>query len=434
MSDQQRVTVPYFRPLGADHGIFSEAEERRMAAEASRVASEEEAAYLKALGGPRHPKSELPPLKAPVLSADFGQRLEQLDDKITSKGVGIDSDKLLELGKERFTRLLELDRKIPRHALGAGIDATRFDSVQSALHAFEAASVPRRTTNEQLEGAGKEREAIRQITGWPVLWKAAHERQEVIADFYSFHDLFESLTFGQSMLEKVSRDGRLRGPLFRGGKQPDYFHDWLSVLVGPLTSVTLVRPLWSLIFWLAEEKTPAPSLIDLAKDFFSVRAPSLAQIKLAQTVIDGFLLGYRDWPLWEFVGTATRTVQDEGRLASWRKALAARHPRIAGFHSEHRAFFYRDVSIGDVRYTHREFDHARYRAFIDRTAQELLDQASALLALGIDETFPGAVVARFQGSVLMQGEHKPMDKRASIGKQLAAAFPAFQLELEESQP
>jgi len=434
MSDQQRVTVPYFRPLGADHGIFSEAEEKRMAAEASRVASEEEQTYLRALGGPRVRKSELPALKAPSLPQDFEAQVAALDDKITSKGVAIDTDKLLELGKERFTRLLELDRKIPRHSLGAGIDATRFSSVQNALHAFEAASVPRRTTNEQLEGAGKQREAIRQITGWPDLWKATHERQEVIADFYSFHDLFGSLTFGQSMLEKLSRDGRLRGPLFRGGKQPDYFHDWLVGFVGPLTSVTLARPLWSLMAWLANEKAPPPSLINLAKDFFGVRAPSLAQIKLAQAVVDGFLLGYREWPMWEFVGRATRTVQDEGRLASWRKALTARHPRIAGFHSEHRAFFYRDVSIGDVRHAHREFDHARYRAFIDRTAQKLLDQASALLALGIDETFSGALVARFQGSVLMQGKHKPMDKLASIGKQLAAAFPAFQLELEESQP
>jgi hypothetical protein len=432
MSDQ-RVTVPYFRPLGTDLGIISPEEERRMAVEASRVASEEEAAYLKALGGPRHRKSELPALKAPRLPQGFEAQVAALDDKITSKGVAIDSYKLLELGKERFTRLLELDRKIPRHALGAGIDLTRFESVQNALHAFEAASVPRRTTNEQLEGAGKEREAIRQITGWPDLWKATHERQEVIADFYSFHDLFESLTFGHGMLEHLGKDGRLRGPLFRGGKAPDYFHDWLQVL-GPLTSITLQRPLWSLISWLANEKTPAPSLIDLAKDFFSVRAPSLAQIKLAQAVVDGFLLGYREWSLWEFVGRATRTVQDSGRLSGWRKELATRYRAVTVFHEEHRASFYRDVSIGDVRHAHREFDHARYRAFIDRTAQELLDQASALLALAIEEISSGSVVARFQGSVLCECEPK---QRAEIAARLAQAFPGatFPIAFEEvNQP
>jgi hypothetical protein len=107
---------------------------------------------------------------------------------------------------------------------------------------------------------------------------------------------------------------------------------------------------------------------------------------------------------------------------------------VTTFHEEHRAGFYRDVSPGDVRYAHREFDHARYRAFIDRTVQTFLDQLSALLALAIDETFPGAVVARFQGAVLLEGDKHPMDKRASIGKQLAAAFPAFQLELEEAMP
>jgi hypothetical protein len=433
MNEDQRVTVPYLRPLGVDHGIFSPEDEKRMAAEASRVAGEEEQAYLRALGGPRYWKPELPQLKAAVLPQDFEQGLVALDDRIIGKGVALDREKVLELGKERFTELLATDRKLPRASIGAGTDATRFESVQKALHAFEAASVPRRTTSEQVEGVGKEREAVRQITGWHDLWKAAHERQEVIRDFYSFHDLFESLTFGQSMVEKVSRDGRLRGPLFRGGKQPECFHEWLSALQGRLTSVTIVRSLWHLVAWLANEQASPPSLLDLVKDFFGVRAPSLAQIKLAQAVVDGFLLDYRDWPLWEFVGRATRTVQDEGRLASWRKALAARYPRIAGFHSEQRACFYRDVNPGDVRYAHREFDYTRYRAFVDQTLQTLLDQLSALLALGIEETFPGAVMARFQGEVLCEGKPK---QRAEITAHLAAAFPGstFQLEFAEVGP
>ena len=156
-------------------------------------------------------------------------------------------------------------------------------------------------------------------------------------------------------------------------------------------------------------------------------------MQLAQAVFDGFLLGYREWPLWEFVGNATRTAQHEGRLADWRKALAARLPRIAGFHEELRAYFHKDCDSGDVRYAHRKFDSAGYRAFVDRTVQKLSNQISALLALGTEETFPGAVVARFQGAVLTQGDHKPEDKRATIGRQLLAAFPrgTFQLEFEE---
>ena len=48
-----------------------------------------------------------------------------------------------------------------------------------------------------------------------------HERQEVIDDIYTFRDLFESLLFGQSMLEGLAKDGRLRSHFFTGGKGPN---------------------------------------------------------------------------------------------------------------------------------------------------------------------------------------------------------------------
>lgn len=221
------------------------------------------------------------------------------------------------------------------------------------------------------------------------------------------------------MRDKLSKDGRLRGPLFRGGKMPDHFCDWLGVLE-PLSRVALAQPLWSLIAWLANEKAPALSAVDLAKDFCNVRSRSAAQVRLAEAVFDGFLLGYRDWPLWEYVGRRTRTLINESRLSSWRKALATRFRGVTSFHEERRSFFFKGVNLGDVRYAHHEFDSKGYRVFIDRTVQKLLDQLSALVALRIEAVFPGSVIARFEGQVLCEG--KPT-QRAEITAHLAAAFP-----------
>ena len=58
-----------------------------------------------------------------------------------------------------------------------------------------------------------------------------------------------------------------------------------------------------------------------------------------------------------------------------------------------------------------------------------------MLALAIEQTFPGTVVARFQGSVLVEGDHDLADKRVQIGLPLAKAFPSasFPLDFEEVQ-
>jgi hypothetical protein len=56
---------------------------------------------------------------------------------------------------------------------------------------------------------------VRTIAGWADLWKATNERQEVLQDLYAFHDEFAALCFGQSILERLSPDSRLRSRLLR---------------------------------------------------------------------------------------------------------------------------------------------------------------------------------------------------------------------------
>jgi hypothetical protein len=112
----------------------------------------------------------------------------------------------------------------------------------------------------------------------------------------------------------------------------------------------------------------------------------------------------------------------EMNSTSYSRAVAAATGR--GFKSHQP-----DVNSGDFRKAHREFDSKKHRAFIDRTVQALLDQLSALLALGREETFSGATTARFQGSVLTQGS-KLKDKRAQVARLLQAAFPESSFQLE----
>jgi hypothetical protein len=400
--------------------------------EACEIAAREEMARDRAMfGTPRRAQPELE-VKAPTLPEDFKAQVVALDEKIFSRGIAIDRERLLSLGRERFEQLLAADRKAPRGRIGAGVDVSQWQSVQSALSAYECASVPRRTTNEQVSGSGKDREATRQIAGFVDLWKATHERQEVLRDIYGFRDMFESLCFGQSILDRLSKDGRVRSRFFCGGKgrRLELLRDWEQVLQSTLTRVTLIQPLWHLLVFLADEKATTPSVIDLAKEFYGVRSPSKEQIKIVQSVFDGFLLGHREWPLFEYVGRQTRSMIDEPRLSSWRKELATRFIRVAAWHEEVRAFFVRDVQSGDVRYAHREPDTKTHRAFLDSMITELRDATGALLALGLQDVSKHTVIARFQDRVLVESKHKLEDKRTQIARQLAIAFPRSTFELQ----
>jgi hypothetical protein len=428
MSEQPYFRTDYYRP---PHGttVITPDQEQHDAAAASREATKEEMAYQRALGRPRVARPELPPIKAPVLPEDFAQRVADLDEAIYARGVPVNADKVVSLGRKRFAALLEADRKARSGQRIA--DLTSFASVQRGLHSFEASSVPRRTIIEQVAGTGKEREAVRQIRSFEDLWKAtAQEREETVTDIYAFHDLFESLVFGHSMLECLSSDGRLRGRFFCAGKgaKIGYFDEWRSVLEGSFTSVKLVQPLFGLMAWLSDERTEPPDPVALAREFLGVRAPSNAQVKLMEALMSGFLLEYRDWALWEYVGRQTRAIPDMSRLSAWRAQLAKRHLGITSFQAEISAAFFKDVGFGGGY--HRQFEPARHRAFLDRTVQELLDCLTVVFALAIEAAFSGSAIARFQGQVLCAGKAK---RRAEISAHLAAAFPAstFPIVFEE---
>jgi hypothetical protein len=400
---------------------------------ASNEAAQRDAAYLRALNPPTTPPPALPSFKQPALGKEFQSRLDALDEKIQGRGIAISHDRLLSLGKERFAQVLELDRaaRSVQRVIGTRTDLTSWASVEFAFQQVNGFTtmVPKRKTAEIHTGAGLDREAAAKINGFADLWKCSQERATV-RDIYAFHDAFARLVFGQSLLEQLSSDGRIRNSLFAGGDgaKVGYFNDWLGVLEGPHFAVTLVDSLGHLIAWLASEGTPPPQPAELANQWFSVRAPSPGQLKLCEALWHGFILGYKSWSLWDFVGRRTRQQLGLTLLEQWRMELSRRYPAITAFHGELTSAFLRPVS--SAGYGHYQFDEAAYRTCIGQIVQRLSNRLSGLTALALDEILPGAIVARFENWLLCEGakaKGKGNDAKfsavsAKLGGCLNAAF------------
>jgi hypothetical protein len=186
--------------------------------------------------------------------------------------------------------------------------------------------------------------------------------------------------------------------------------------------------------WLCQETERLPEAREQASEWFSRRSPEPEQIKLAEAVQLGFLLDYREWDLWGFIGRRTRQGIDERRLEEWRKELCKRFPAIADFQKTLRTFFWKSVGSGNVYQAHQEFDSTRHRAYLDRELGRLLDCASVVVANALEQMLPDAVLARFQDWLLCKG-NKPKSQPTSekLERKLAAAFPGsrFQLSVEE---
>ena len=422
---------PFLRPLLGSTDLVQRQLARRDRAAAEHQAEREK--MQQSLVQPRVAKPAAPVIKTPVLADDHEQQVANLDERIVKRGIAIDSETLSAIGKQRFDQLLVVARQSGLYSSrGAALDLSRFQSVQSALGAYLAPSVPARKTREQIAESGREKDEVRRIADWRDLWKFSSQEPHFVRAAYEFHDHFASLVLGQSMLEKSS-DGRLRSRWLCGGRGAKVarFTDWLSrVARDSLTSVKLVEPLWHLVAWLAGEKAPPAAAADLAKDWFNVRSPTKEQLQTVSAVVDGFLFDLDGWHLWQHVGRQTRSAQEQARLSAWRLQLAKRFVRIAGFHTELRSTFVREIDMGDAAPRQQQFELAAYRRFVDRTIDQLLQRAGALLALGVDELVSATVVARFECAALVECKRTIEDKRATISRQLLAAFPASSFELE----
>jgi hypothetical protein len=84
-------------------------------------------------------------------------------------------------------------------------------------------------------------------------------------------------------------------------------------------------------------------------------------------MLDGFLLNYKGWGLWQFVGRATSTLPDDRLLGIWHERLQRRFRAIQRFHRDTEACYWRPVG------NHHEFDPLGHRRFIDKIVRDLRD-------------------------------------------------------------
>jgi hypothetical protein len=420
MNEQPRITVhegPFAPFVPPEQLAVQRTADKRTQAAAVKEASQREMEMLRAMNPPRPRDLGPPPVAEPLLAPDFAEQAAAIDNKIAERGVAINRDRLLEQGRQRFDDLLLLDHRTRSLERVLFNDLTSWPAV---AHSFMSATtfranVPPRRIKEQFAGLGEDREQASKINGWEDLWKLYPQEPESVRNVYDFRDAFDRLVFGMSLLDRLSKDGRVRSSLFAGGKgrKVQLFADWLSVLEGPHFTVTLAHPLFAIVSWLAQERTPLAESTTLAFDWLGKRAPAPSQLRLCEAVVTGFLRGYHSWQLWDFVGRRSRRPLDLNVLELWRKDLSARYPRISRFHDDVRAFFFKPGGAGAY-----QFDAKGYRLFIDRQMRTLLKTVSLLIAQAME----GACVARFtDGWVLCQGT-KPKSL-PTIERKLTAAFP-----------
>jgi hypothetical protein len=284
-------------------------------------------------------------------------------------------------------------------------------------------AVPRRKTADILARRDADRDDAARVDHFSDLWKCFLE-PETVRRIFAFRDRFERLVFGQSMINKLDESHRLKSRFFCGGsgEKVALFDSWLDALDGAHFRIRITNVLSSLMSWLCAE-TELPQPAELANRFLGVRAPTTAQLKLMQAIIDGWLLGYTSWSLWNFVGRRTRQAVEHGTLSIWRTQLAQCCKRITTFQEDLRQFFMRPIGEGAYM-----FDQQAFRSYLDRELRRLREIVSLIAALASGD----ATVARFDDFILCEGK-APRDLSAKIKDRLEAALPSssFKIAIEQ---
>jgi hypothetical protein len=431
MSHEPVITKhgPCFIPASAPNN--SGKVDREVVAAASRKAAQRDLALMRALNSATPVVKPELVLRKPILREDYFEQATKLDEAIYRRGVAIDRDRLLELGREWFNQLLVADREARafQRVIGTRRDLSSWPTVYlpfAQTGALSQIPVPPRKQYEQLYGINKEIDSIREVTGFVDLWKFGRAQPQAIQAITAFHDCFATLMLGQSMLKRISDYGRLRSRFFTGGHgaKAERFHQWLSAVDKGHTTIRFNNALQAAVFWLAGETSEPPDLLDLAREYSNTRVPSKADIKFAQAVLDGFLLNHKGWSLWQFVGRRTQALPYDQLLQICSGRLERRFRRVQFFHHEVEQCFWRPVG------NHNELDLTAWRGFINRVVNDLRDCVSSLAALAVEES-GATVTARFQNSLLCESEPNAQLVDA-ISEKLGAAFPrvAFKVTIE----
>ena len=192
MPDHEPVVHTHYGiPLGVEYSTPTH--DKKFSEALSREAGERDMAMVRALNPPSRTAPTEPEVRTAILPDDFKEQFARADREIYGRGVAVDRERLLSLGKERFTRLLETDRaaRSTQRTIGSKTDLTRWASVEFAFanRGLLTATIPRRKTAEVYSGQGADREAAAQISAFDDLWKITSE-PVAVRDIFAFRDEF----------------------------------------------------------------------------------------------------------------------------------------------------------------------------------------------------------------------------------------------------
>lgn len=431
----------------------------QLANDLARDAVNEEMARSRALN--RSPGSlqapALPEPKAPRLPEGFGGRMRTLVGEVEARGLPLDRNALLARGTGEFERLLQLDQVLRREQrlIGPRVDPTRFESIAETFQRAGSFRTPLKApaTSQEFSGAGRAFHFYSSIRSFDDLWKAAPHEPRVIRELYDYRDCLESLVFARSLLGATSEDGRVHHWFFSDPSRSDPVR-YRALAAWPRNCcasgclvLQLVNPLPTLTAWLTGDRALASALSEveplerqLAAEMSGRRQPTAEDLRLASAILSAFVSGCdcqndrgEHLASWERVGAATRRPIDLAFLAGWRKKLAQRFPRTAGFWTEQTEAFYRQVG-SDYRAYH-VFDFERFQNW----AQELVNNRRLLLialaALAMAEVTPN-LVAVLPNEILVEVEESE-DRAAlsdairfKVAQQLSTAFPSSNFKIK----
>ena len=151
--------------------ITTEQALRAVVAAASSEAAARDMQMMRDLNRGYSPKPSPPQLRERRLHDDHAQRVGDIKPKIYGRGVAIDRDKLLSLGKARFQQLLAAERVArSERVIGIRTDCTSFESVLCAFAqagALNDLTVKEPTMHEQLSGVSTQLDEARQVGDRP---------------------------------------------------------------------------------------------------------------------------------------------------------------------------------------------------------------------------------------------------------------------------
>jgi len=335
--------------------------------------------------------------KVPTGTVDEVQ-LAAIMDAINANGLFIERQKLIEHGQAGFARLLLAGREL-RKQIHLKVEPTSFAQLSGWLSNLFPSPLQPLGLTEQLHGEKFPPEA--RITGLDDIWKCPPD--PLLHKLYAHWQLFQSLVFGQSLIDAADSDNRIRSPFWASGftsgvnkdRLLELLDGWKAFVTPPsgetFIAIELKDLLVNAVAWLADDSELAQADYHaLARELTSLRVPPEREIAKAHRLTEAFSLGLDarlapDKPAletWDYLNGLER---DHTKVRHQLGMVAKRFPSTAQWLGEVIAASMVPVPTNQDGATY-EFNSSLFRSSLNAAIWRVTYHARALAALAVEET------------------------------------------------